>query len=77
MKTKFIPIALIAALIVTGCSTPVPVSEPEYDADNPYVEPKTTNVGFNNQITITCTKGKTTKKITGLTPRCPKGFKKT
>ena len=25
---------------------------------------------------ITCVKGKTTKKVTGLTPKCPKGFKK-
>ncbi|MFM8446878.1 MAG: hypothetical protein ACKN92_01725 [Candidatus Nanopelagicaceae bacterium] len=26
--------------------------------------------------TITCTKGKTTKQITGLTPKCPAGFTK-
>ena len=26
--------------------------------------------------TITCTKGKTTKKVTGLTPKCPAGYKK-
>jgi hypothetical protein len=63
--------------MVTGCSTPTTVSKPKYDADNPCIEPKTTNVGFNNQITITCRKGKTTKKITGLAPRCPKGYKKT
>ena len=25
---------------------------------------------------ITCTKGKATKKITGLTPKCPTGYKK-
>jgi hypothetical protein len=48
----------------------------KYVVDSPYVEPKTTNAGFNNQTTITCTKGKTTKKVTGLTPKCPKGFKK-
>ncbi len=29
-----------------------------------------------SQITITCIKGKTTKKITGLKPVCPAGFKK-
>ena len=26
--------------------------------------------------TITCIKGKLTKKVTGLTPKCPTGFKK-
>ncbi len=48
----------------------------KYVADNPYVEPKTNNAGFNNKTTITCVKGKATKKVTGLTPKCPKGFKK-
>jgi len=48
----------------------------KYVADNPYVEPKTNSAGFNNKTTITCVKGKTIKKVTGLTPKCPKGFKK-
>jgi hypothetical protein len=48
----------------------------KYVVDNPYVAPKTTNTGFNNKTTITCVKGKTKKKVTGLTPKCPKGFKK-
>jgi len=48
----------------------------KYVADNPYVKPKTNNAGFNNKTTITCVKGKTIKKVTGLTPKCPKGFKK-
>ena len=26
--------------------------------------------------TITCTKGKTTKKVAGLNPKCPTGYKK-
>jgi hypothetical protein len=26
--------------------------------------------------TITCTKGKTIKKVTGTKPSCPKGYKK-
>lgn len=47
----------------------------KYVADNPYVEPKKNNAGFNNKTTITCVKGKATKKVTGLTPKCPKGFK--
>ena len=48
----------------------------KYVAENPYVEPKSNNAGFNSKTTITCAKGKTTKKVTGLTPKCPKGFKK-
>jgi len=48
----------------------------KYVIDNPYVEPKSNSAGFNNKITITCIKGKTTKKVTGITPKCPKGFKK-
>jgi hypothetical protein len=28
------------------------------------------------KITITCTKGKTTKKVTAIKPTCPTGYKK-
>ena len=48
----------------------------KYVADNPYIEPKTKNTGFNNKITITCVKGKSTKKVSGINPKCPAGFKK-
>jgi secreted trypsin-like serine protease len=48
----------------------------KYVADNPYIEPKSKTAGFNNKITITCVKGKTTKKVSGTTPKCPVGFKK-
>ncbi len=48
----------------------------KYVADNPYVEPKSKSAGLNNKITITCVKGKTTKKVSGITPKCPAGFKK-
>jgi secreted trypsin-like serine protease len=48
----------------------------KYVADNPYVEPKSKTAGFNNKITITCVKGKTTKKVSGITPKCPVGYKK-
>jgi hypothetical protein len=53
------------------------VSQAEkFVADNPYVEPKSKTAGFNNKITITCVKGKTTKKVSGITPKCPVGYKK-
>jgi len=48
----------------------------KYIADNPYIEPKSKTAGFNNKITITCVKGKTTKKVSGITPKCPVGYKK-
>jgi hypothetical protein len=28
------------------------------------------------KTTITCVKGKTTKKVTGVSPKCPSGYKK-
>jgi hypothetical protein len=28
------------------------------------------------KVTITCVKGKTSKKVAGVKPRCPSGFKK-
>jgi len=48
----------------------------KYVADNPYVEPISKTAGFNNKITITCVKGKTSKKVSGITPKCPVGYKK-
>jgi hypothetical protein len=35
-----------------------------------------TPVAKSKKLTITCVKGKTVKKVTGLTPKCPSGFKK-
>ena len=46
----------------------------KYVADNPYVEPKAASTGFNNKTKVRCVKGKTTKKVTGFTPKCPKGY---
>jgi hypothetical protein len=36
----------------------------------------TTNPSSKKKITITCTKGKITKKITAVNPKCPIGYKK-
>jgi phage baseplate assembly protein gpV len=30
----------------------------------------------NKSVTISCVKGKITKKVTGISPKCPSGFKK-
>ena len=48
----------------------------KYVADNPYVEPKVTNSSSNKKTTITCFKGKTSKKVTAVNPKCPEGYKK-
>jgi hypothetical protein len=29
-----------------------------------------------SSVSITCTKGKTTKKVSGTNPKCPKGYEK-
>ena len=48
----------------------------KYVADNPYVESKVTNSSSNKKTTITCTKGKTSKKVTAVNPKCPAGYVK-
>ena len=48
----------------------------KFVADNPYVEPKVTNSSSNKKATINCIKGKTTKKVTAINPKCPVGYKK-
>lgn len=52
------------------------VAEAEkFVADNPYVEPTVSNSSTGKKSTITCAKGKTSKKVTGLNPKCPVGYK--
>jgi len=48
----------------------------KFVADNPYVESKVTNSSSNKKATINCIKGKTTKKVTAINPKCPVGYKK-
>ena len=36
----------------------------------------TTGTTTPKKTTITCVKGKTTKKVTGVSPKCPSGYKK-
>jgi len=46
----------------------------KYVADNPYVEPTVTNSSTGKKSTITCVKGKTSKKVTGVNPKCSVGY---
>jgi hypothetical protein len=48
----------------------------KYVVDNPYVEPKSTASSSNKKVTISCIKGKIAKKVVGVNPKCPAGFKK-
>ena len=53
------------------------VSQAEkYVAANPYVEPKSTSSSSKKKATITCIKGKSSKKVTGVNPKCPVGYMK-
>jgi hypothetical protein len=52
---------------------PTPSAEPSV-AGNP--APAAPVVVAKKKSTITCVKGKTTKKVSAVTPKCPAGFKK-
>jgi len=49
-------------------TTPAPVATPSPSASAKPVTPK--------KISITCVKGKTSKKVTAVNPKCPSGYKK-
>jgi hypothetical protein len=51
--------------------TPAPTVTPT-PTPTPTVEVKVAN----KKITITCIKGKATKKVTAVKPKCPTGYKK-
>ena len=53
--------------------TPAPSSVPTID---PKASPSASSKATQMKITITCVKGKTIKKITGINPKCPAGYKK-
>jgi secreted trypsin-like serine protease len=46
----------------------------KYVAENPYVEHKIIS-SSQKKLTLSCVKGKTIKKVSGSSPKCPKGFK--
>jgi hypothetical protein len=47
----------------------------KYVAANPYIDPNASNLPVSKKLTISCIKGKVTKKISGMNPKCPRGFK--
>jgi hypothetical protein len=38
--------------------------------------PKATTAAAKKMVTITCVKGKLSKKVTAVSPKCPTGYKK-
>jgi hypothetical protein len=49
-------------------ATPAPTATPSPSASAKPATPK--------KISITCVKGKTSKKVTAVNPKCPTGYKK-
>jgi hypothetical protein len=74
----------LASPTPTPTPTPTPVVTPTpTPTPTPFVTPTsspTTTViapaPVAKKITITCIKGKATKKVSGVNPKCPKGYKK-
>ena len=58
--------------------TPSPTPTPTPTASPVIVQPvdKTPSASTKKRVSITCVKGSATKKVTGVKPKCPKGFKK-
>ena len=48
----------------------------KYVVDNPYSEPTIAQPNVGKKATISCVKGKAIKKVSGISPKCPVGFKK-
>lgn len=59
----------ISSQTPTPTATPIPASTP---LPSPTASAKSTT----KKLTITCVKGKVTKKVTAIKPKCPAGFKK-
>ena len=51
-------------------------AEAQADPQLPPVESKTAMVPAGRKLTISCVKGKATKKVTAVNPKCPAGYKK-
>ena len=59
----------------TKLPTPTPTPTPVVIAPSPTPTPLVT-VTTVKKVTITCVKGKVTKKVTAIKPTCPAGYKK-
>ena len=71
--TQDVPVVKPAPVV---SATPVPTPSPVAVAPTSTPTPQVTNVAKPKTTTITCIKGKTTKKVTAVNPKCPSGYKK-
>jgi hypothetical protein len=60
--------SVVASPIATPSASPTPITTPKPRASS--------QAAAGKKVTITCVKGKTTKKVTAVSPKCPIGFKK-
>ena len=68
MLRKIIVASTLGLFLATSVVTPAAAATPSPSASAKPVTPK--------KISITCVKGKTTKKVTAINPKCPAGYKK-
>jgi hypothetical protein len=77
VKLSFVPISKVEASdkpktpVQVTVPDPVKSALPEASVENP----PASDISAKKR-TITCIKGKITRKVTGTNPKCPKGFKK-
>jgi hypothetical protein len=69
----FVAAALAQEAIEKAKATPSPTPSPSPSASpTPVAKP----IAAPKKSTITCVKGNTGKNVTGVNPKCPKGYKK-
>ena len=71
--TQDVPVVKPAPVV---SATPEPTPSPVEVTPTSTPTPQVTNVAKPKTTTITCIKGKTTKKVTAVNPKCPSGYKK-
>ena len=64
------------APVVTATPTPTPTPTVTATPSSTPVAVVATPTTVAKKTTITCVKGKTTKKVTAVNPKCPSGYKK-
>ena len=60
----------------TPTATPTPTSSPSASPSPSPSQTPTTSAALAKKTTVTCVKGKVSKKVTAVNPQCPSGYKK-
>jgi len=64
----------LQAALSSSCIADVTLNDFRGEVDSVIAQAKTS--ASTKKVTITCVKGKATKKVTAVNPKCPKGYKK-